>query len=441
MELQTLDEWLAPRWVSSPPESTAFAQKVLRAFLDGHLCVPAECDLPPPFVRDGNRMYVQKAWVLETLVLRELKRLEKQLTVITGGPGTGKTYTAGRLVREWNPKRLIAAAPTGKAAARLAEAIGGEATTLHRLLRVSPAQERIVRDERLEADLIVVDEASMIDAALLAQLLQMVPDGARLVLLGDADQLPPVEGGSLFRELAELFGTRLEKVMRTDSTELLELAQAVRDGKKGALSLHPLEEISPRLLYGSGEMPSPEELLKSLGKYALLSCLRQGPWGVDALNQRALARLEKTLKKGDWWAIPLMIVQNEPRLDLYNGMMGIRVGRFRGGKIARSEGTAYVGGQVWAAALLPLFEEGFALSVHKSQGSEFDEVDLLVPEGSERFGREALYTGITRARKKIKLWGNRETAELMIGRRFETTSGLSERLKRGGTSSELLCSL
>ncbi len=433
MELQTLDQWVAPRWVAGPLEATAFAQNVLRAFLDGHLCVPAERDLPEPFVRDGDRMYVQKAWALESIVLRELKRLQGNLTVITGGPGTGKTYTAGQLVREWNPKRLVAAAPTGKAAARLSEAIGGQATTLHRLLRLHPGQERLVRDERLEADLIVVDEASMIDVAMLAQLLQVVPDGARLVLLGDADQLPPVEGGSLFHALAELFGQRLEKVMRTDSAALLALAKGVREGSAAGMQMQPLGEVPFRFIHGSGEMPTAEALLVETGKHALLSCLRQGPWGVDALNERALKLLERRLRVGDWWAIPLMIVQNEPRLDLYNGMMGVRVGRYRGGRIGRSEGIAHVGGQTMAAALLPLFEEGFALSVHKSQGSEFNAVDLLVPEGSERFGREALYTGITRARNDIRLWGKKETAELMIGRRSYTTSGLIERWQRDAT--------
>jgi exodeoxyribonuclease V alpha subunit len=482
--------------VALTPELEKRLIELVGSAKEGHFCHPIEdpTSIPvalweeggenpfskKPLVVQGNRLYLQRNWALETLILQKVKELlarlptespdrfrgelvkqanllnaqrkallngfEKMFTLFTGGPGTGKTFTAScfiRLLAASRDKQLkvAIAAPTGKAAAHLESALRGqgplegklkcESTTLHRLLKLQPGMQRLRSEWTIDADLVVVDEASMLDGALLLHLLNAIGPQTRLLLLGDPDQLPPVEGGGLFAELSDLFGQKLEQSIRMGTGGLLEFSQAIRSG-----SIQPcdavtwLEKKEPEEWVDwlverlpnpicSSEPLQPEEQ-KS---FRVLCALRQGPFGSDVLNEKLLARFEKKFAPGQWLMVPIMIVQNNPKQQLFNGTTGVLV---------RHQHQAYAyfeEGRQIPESELPHYEIAFCLSVHKSQGSEYEEVVLLFPPGSENFGREALYTGVTRAKKKVSIAVDGLTLENLLKGISRKRSGFTERFK------------
>jgi len=458
------------------PETKKVILNLLEGAKEGHLCslIAEDTTLPStlcslgddsdpypktPLVKQGNRLYLQKNWALETLVLKKISELidrvpsdlslslfkeniskmtslqeaqvkalyigfERSLAVFTGGPGTGKTYTAGcfiRLLCQNRPYKVAIAAPTGKAAAHLESALrvqGSmpdglkcESTTLHRLLKLQPGMQRLNSDWKIDADLVVVDEASMLDPSLLLHLLNAIGPHTRLLLLGDPHQLPPVEGGSLFPEIAELFGQKLERSIRMGEGSLFELSKAILEGKLDQISHESIDweklidkvcEILPNPIYASE--PDPRSCLEEQKQFRILCVLRQGPFGVDSLNQRLLTHFKG---KSGWFAIPILVVQNDPKRQLYNGTTGVLI---------RDKAYFLFGDKLRMIpeGSLPRYEAAFFLSVHKSQGSEFDEVLAIFPQGSERFGKEALYTAVTRAKKKVTVWIDSSTLEATI---------------------------
>ncbi len=489
--------------------------------------------------------------------LAVLAAARARLCIITGGPGTGKTFTVARLLvlllelAGETSLRVELAAPTGKAAARMSESLRRaardmdcpatikdrlplEAKTLHRLLGVVPDSPyfRHTREHPLALDLLVVDEVSMVDLPLMAKLFQALPDVARLVLLGDRDQLASVEAGAVMgdlcppdRDLAafskgflrdvsavspataglpalESPGPCLEDMIAPlrkswrfdDQSGIGGLARAVREGdgpaaleilRRGGEAVTWLDPTSTPDLdahlaaivaqgYGpvleileslatlndpdardeGGRSPSilASAALAALDRFRVLTPLRQGPWGVEALNERVLdilARRRLLRPRGRWFhGRPLMILRNDYGLKLFNGDVGLvcrqgpdaaeprvafpdpQAARKAGvddPDAPRAEGPA---GVRWITpARLPEHETVFAMTVHKSQGSEFDEVLLALPEPvAPVMTRELLYTAVTRARTRVTLVGTARAVLETVSRRVERSSGLRQGL-------------
>jgi exodeoxyribonuclease V alpha subunit len=476
---------------------------------------------PPVFVcRENTHYYLQKNWVYETQILYHLRRLHASkpridlsystdnsrlnaeqkkavedglshsLSFLTGGPGTGKTFTAVELIKTClsslpeNQRadfHILLAAPTGKAIAHLEGnlrkgldgAVSLRAGTLHALLgiRASGTDEEI---PPLLADLILVDECSMIDAKIFARLLSAVADGSRLILIGDKDQLPPVDAGSIFADLIDLDTfptTHLATSLRSDRQEILAVAQAIREGKSEEalawLKHHPGMHWEPldtpplkpdaycKKLWESHYekipadfacKPSAEELLAKIGRFSLLSCMRQGPLGVDAINRYFLHQSLRKIQVGHYWAAPILITRNDADLQLYNGDLGFVVRKvdadFSLGQFALEDYALFpdrAGGCREIAALaLNGFEYSYCLSVHKSQGSEYDEIVILAPDGSESFGREVLYTAVTRAKLKMGIAASESLLQSAIRISSRKRSGL---ILRESVHSKALTSL
>lgn len=388
------------------------------------------------------------------------------ITLITGGPGTGKSYTAGKLIhcliknlKLTNSAKfeLVLAAPTGKAAANLQKSLKKEgasefsdvqAKTLHSLLHIhrSSTTTNLV----LNADLIVIDECSMIDLPLMSRLFESLKPGCRVILLGDPHQLPPVGAGSVFTDLCHLHQpqlpishTHLKTCLRAELKSIIDFAEVVKNGnaehviemltqsKEGLkrLKLNNSQAIAQKELttYLIPYFPSFVEtnvnyfgLFQAFNKIRLLSTLRKGFFGVDTLNQLIWKMISQKKTALPWLAVPIMINTNNSQLELYNGDTGILFRKLPLHKMNNEDFALFPCRtnekefRRFSAALLPKYDLAYCLSVHKSQGSEFEHVILTLPEGSELFGRKILYTAITRARKKIEIWGSDSTLRKTI---------------------------
>ncbi|MEI6242183.1 MAG: exodeoxyribonuclease V subunit alpha [Chlamydiota bacterium] len=440
-----------------------------------------------PLCRWKNYLYLQKHFVIETQFLSLLKKhtkkipveeektisssfLEKKnlsleqkqaiynsfsysLSIISGGPGTGKTFTAIHLVETFietfssnKPLRIILTAPTGKAAFHLHEKllqtipckenVTIEAMTLHSLLTIRENEENFSAKSLIEADLILVDEASMIDGMLFFSFLLAKKPSTFCVLLGDENQLPPVGMGSFFRDLVFLgtdqFVSHLSIPYRFEKKELIWAAEKIKEGKAAAIEF--LMQPSLENIVFRDFTKVEEEIDRFIQQWykkgqffegKILSCLRKGPYGVNALNQKIFSYLGEGKKER---RVPILITKNAPSLDLYNGSMGELQGNWEGNKFSiHTEAYFPHKKETMPLFSLPSYEYGYVLSVHKAQGSEFPEVLLLIPPGSESFGREILYTAITRAQKHVTIVGHKETMVKMLAVSNEKKSALRER--------------
>ena len=424
--------------------------------------------------------------------------LSRQLLLISGGPGTGKTHTIARILAllqalHSKPLHIGLAAPTGKAATRLQQAIGRakqsipaqlaanipeQAQTLHRLLGFRPGADefRFNRNNPLQLDLLVLDEASMIDVVLMTALLQALPAKTRLILLGDRNQLASVEAGSVFADLcnagtAERTGQRGEQntpaaplaksviTLRTSyrfqgTSGIGALATAINSGSlqqvnKVAATKFPDLDIQyltgteqqqwlrGQISRGFQEMfkaPSVTEALRAMEKFRVLCAVRKGPAGVEAINalaEQVLHRDGLIPEDTDWYrGKPIIIRRNQYDLELFNGDTGLlwpdRDNRLRAWFI-RPDNQLYP----VSPARLPDHNTAYGITIHKAQGSEFDQVLLLLPEEQSRvLSRELLYTGITRARSRLSLCCSRNILAAAVRQRTIRSSGLVEKLRQ-----------
>lgn len=429
------------------------------------------------------------------------------LALITGGPGTGKTTTLASvlaaLLRQGEPPpRIALAAPTGKAAARMGEALdqrrpaiaaafGADfaaqlpttAMTLHRLLGLRPdGSARHDAATPLDCDVLVIDEASMVDLTLMSRTLAALPPRARLILLGDRHQLASVDAGAVLGDLgaqagppSPAFAERLRRVtgaaptaaeagsaLRDGIAELSvshrfgadsgigRLARAINAGDADAalasleaglddLAWQPAagsEAAVARALAGyeaylqalaaGADAPA---LAAAFAGFRLLAATRHGPLGVETLNARIEARIRQRLRCGEVLWYPgraVMVTRNDYTLGLFNGDVGIAVGSEQGLRVA------FVGADGHCRTLpvprLPEHEPVFAMTVHKAQGSEFECVLLVLAASEQATSRELFYTGVTRARRQLELLAEREALQQAVQTVKPRASGLADRL-------------
>jgi len=447
--------------------------------------------------------------------------LRKRFVVISGSPGTGKTTTAARIIALLQQLsrganlRLALTAPTGKAAVRLEEAMKqacarfnpdfqpGKAMTLHRLLGVIPGSPyfRHRRENPLPYDLVVVDEASLVDLPLMAKLVSALSPTSRLLLLGDRDQLASVEAGAVlgdlcgpgdtahsfsqpFREdigkITGAFGSlpatanqgaaiaesiiSLQKNYRFDEhSGIGQLSQAVNrgdmdrvlailnasryadvdwvplpdpQGLAAALEEHALpyfKELLHQVKHYDLMNDNRQELFERFERFRILCALRQGPFGVMAVNSllENLLRSDRLISgEGKWYpGRPVMMTRNDYGLGLFNGDVGLTLPDRDGRGLSVFFRDAEQGFRRFAPFRLPEHETVYALTVHKSQGSEFNEVLMILSDReAPLLTRELIYTGVTRAKKRLSLWGREEILRQAVSRRIDRGSGLRDAL-------------
>ncbi|HEC16195.1 MAG TPA: exodeoxyribonuclease V subunit alpha [Sedimenticola sp.] len=436
----------------------------------------------------------------------------RHFSLISGGPGTGKTSTVIRILALLRQQpgggelKIALAAPTGKAAARMQEsihqakqglpvdetvreAIPEQASTLHRLLGGSLDSVYFRHDANnpLLLDVLILDEASMVDLALMAKLMRALPERARLIMLGDRDQLASVEAGAVLADIcgeapgfSDAFHNRLtlltgEEIPArnhaapplSDAIVLLRrsfrfghesgigrLASAVNQGRADAclalleneqlpdIGVVPAQDaIAGRAagvyrdyLERMGSGAPAERIFEAFNRFRVLCAVRGGPSGLGALNRGIEARLDGQglidAREACYAGRPIIITRNDHELHLYNGDMGILLpdresdGRLRA-CFQTSEGVI----RKIPPARLPEHETAFAMTVHKSQGSEFERVLLVLPEeDSPILSRELVYTGITRARRRFEISASPGVLAAAVARRLRRASGLRQAL-------------
>lgn len=479
-----------------------------------------------PVVFDGERFYLYRYWNYESKLASMVKKMSSQsgmfnskadeaadlasdmfsgsasydlqmkavsgvfsrrFNVITGGPGTGKTTVIARIISIiWKlfPGTVVRlAAPTGKAAARINEALssssqqmkeiadadileklnGLSGSSIHRLMgwMSGKAVFRHNIDEPLDADILIVDEASMVDLAMMSLLLEAVKPDASVILLGDKDQLASVEAGNvlgdIFRAASEGYIERdavtefIESYRFRKGTGIGELAMSVRDG----LPAKRLETILADHANEVGFLPSiinenavakivkwyekvphcsdRDEAFDAFEKFRIFCATRNGRNGVEEVNRyvEKMLRIKGIIKEDGVWydGRPVMVLENNYELELYNGDCGL-VFDVSGEKRAffrRGKGVF----RTFPVAVLPKVETVYAMTVHKSQGSEYDSVMIVFPpKDVPLLTKELLYTAVTRAKKEITLIAGPELLGTASGRSAVRSSGLVSALKR-----------
>lgn len=492
----------------------------------GDLTVDAEQAMQhiAPFVHDAEYFYLYRYWQLEQRLAQQISRLmtqkveavdltnfhhlledehqkaalsivaQQSFNIITGGPGTGKTYTLARIIAVLNQAmpniRIAMAAPTGKAAQRMKEALQKslddpkltemglitdqlkqqDTLTIHRLLGIGrQPKPRFNLQQPLPYDVIVIDEASMLDLHLATLLLEAVPDASRLILLGDANQLASVDVGSVLADLRQVkalqanqvnlvtsrrfkAGARIgamaqfiqregmtdlspqhvlkafeQEIVQPSTLETITLSTDMPDQiqlqyLEGSLSVAELKQHYHRLSLGFAdyvnalkryiELDYDEKeigsVIEAFDQYRILTAIRHGALGLYRINEEMqnalLEQLPMLVKQGDWYVgRPVMMTYNDYQLGISNGDIGLC---FKHRTQAGQYEVYFPSLDKWVPAtrLPKSIETAFALTIHKSQGSEFKHTAVVLDEAATNLlSQELIYTAITRAKSVVSL--------------------------------------
>jgi exodeoxyribonuclease V alpha subunit len=448
----------------------------------------------------------------------------KRFCVISGGPGTGKTTTVVKILALLveqageNDIKIILCAPTGKAAASLSEtirsakmtidcddavknAIPDDASTIHRLLKTIPGSPyfRHNKDNPIHADVVIIDEASMIDVALMAKLFNSIPKEARIILVGDKDQLSSVEAGSVLGDICNrenvfnisqstieeiqqfLTGKQIDlpnlsKIKKGLQEHIIVLDRNYRFDEKSGIggfseSINKGDsETGLRMLMDSNEKgidlkevndritlyqelkkevmgryseylkeDNPYNALKLFNQFKVLCALRTGPFGVGTINQiiqnilyeNGLIDVSTQEPDSMYNGRPILITRNDYSSGLFNGDTGIILSEHQERNESLQAFFPINKNETRQVPLhrLPQHETAYAMTVHKSQGSEFNDVVLILPDKHYPIlTRELIYTGVTRTVHTVTIWGNKDVFKEAIRRKIERTSGLRDAL-------------
>ena len=469
-----------------------------------------------PFVLEGSRLYLRRFWNYENSVAAKLLALavestgrraadfetqlaeatpplsegqkhaircaiEKRFSILTGGPGTGKTFVAAHLLvmlAKNSPLiRIRMAAPTGKAAARMDESVGNvlkamgvslekePACTLERLLgyQSSSPYFRHNRKNPLPADIVLIDETSMIDLPKMAKLLDAIGSGTQLVLLGDQNQLASVEPGNVMAELcqsislAPVMATLTESKRFLDNTPVAELAKAIQTGDPGkawmwATTPSPDIRLHSSATFDAGQCPgafqssvakgyrefirtkTPQDAFAALSRFRVLCALRNGPQGSLRVNE-AIEKILPFNREGEFYDHRVILVtQNNYDINLFNGDVGIVLHQDDGTPLACFE-DGHGKFRKIPCRLLPEHETSFAMTIHKSQGSGFGRILVLLPDfPCPVMTRELLYTAVTRTESGVELWCEETTFKQAISQPTVRHMGLQRKLDASSTT-------
>ena len=526
-----LGRYLAQRSMLENKQKTYFEQLVAKlnfALANGHSCISvnveqqklvqasgmASSDQKTPLILEQDRLYFYRYWCYEKRLAEQVLKLTEQaktwpnseslleryfpksteaidwqrrainkaigqsFSIITGGPGTGKTTTVVKLLAliiELSESELNIAlvAPTGKAAMRLQETIVQNkqrlpcaqeikqripetVTTIHRLLGTRPPSPYFNHDadKPLPFDLVVVDEASMVDLALMSKLVDALHCNARIILLGDKDQLASVESGAVLADMTTALPEHAHelKTAYRFNNEIKSLADAVNQQdallawqllmdqqqiNTGVLDAGWIEYIVDKykeywhLVSAGGEF---EQIFRCFNRFQVLCVNRQGPKSVSDINTRVeqqFLKLSSYASVGQWYSgKPIMITRNHAGMQLYNGDVGICLADPQQDQqlmvyFERPDGSV----KSFLPSRLPSCETVFAMTIHKSQGSEFDQVVIVLPDRMNPvLTKELIYTGITRARKQVKIVTRTEIFKTTIQTKVVRRGGLAQRL-------------
>ncbi len=383
-----------------------------------------------------------------------LAALQSKVAVITGGPGVGKTTIIRALTEIFQARRLTVAlaAPTGRAAKRMSEATGREALTIHRLLKYNPHEHAFEHDadNPIDADVFILDEMSMVDIRLMSQFLQALPDFAALILVGDTDQLPSVGPGNVLRDIicsGAVASTKLDTIFRQDTTGLIvQNAHRVNNGEmiaagSGESDFYFIDTAEPDKIVSrmvdlvTRRIPG-RFGLSALEDVQILTPMRRNQLGAENLNavlQAALNPVGDTVARGGAHfrvRDRVMQIRNNYEKDVYNGDIGFVKAA---DPHAREVVVAFDGRPVkYEYGDLDELVHAYACSIHKSQGSEYPAVVLVIhTQHFKLLQRNLLYTGITRGRKLVCIVGSQQALRMAIRNNqvVERRTGLRDRLK------------
>ncbi|WP_168406144.1 exodeoxyribonuclease V subunit alpha [Acinetobacter indicus] len=546
-------------------DSAKIIAQLLEATLNGDSCIAASAEQVAalanlvgsgsepgsvaPFIYDQQHLYLYRYWALESALAQQVARLKQQavtavdvsdylhlledqhqqqalkmtattaFNLITGGPGTGKTYTLARIIAVLNQAlpeiRIAMAAPTGKAAQRMKEALQNSfddpkianlvsddlkrltPITIHRLLGLGNRQQpRFHARQPLPYDLIVIDEASMLDLNLASMLFNAIAEQTRVILLGDAQQLASVDVGSVLADLQQVpaladnhvhlvtsrrfkAGALIGEMARFIQQQTAEqpaaqilqqfAAQLVQPGELQAvtltqdmadvLQLEYLPDEAPDPVAGQGyydklmlgyqdyvyslkqylQADDPDsvvmQVVKAFDQYRILTAIRHGGLGLQQLNMQIEQRLLQQLaldvaKQGDWYVgRPVMMTYNDYQLGLSNGDIGLCLQRLREGNRQFEVYFPSLDKWVPATRLPKNIETAFALTIHKSQGSEFQHVAVVLDQAAQNLlSKELIYTAITRAKSVVSLLADRQALVQALTVKTSRNSGVLEKV-------------